>query len=44
MPQHTLNAAIANHIAGNDGENKLIIIYYTGHGILGEDDYLQFAA
>ncbi|KAF3037639.1 hypothetical protein E8E12_005056 [Didymella heteroderae] len=44
MPQHTLNAAIANHIAENDGPNKLIIIYYTGHGILGEDDYLQFAA
>jgi alanine racemase len=43
-PQHTLNAAIMSHIQHNDGPNKLMIIYYTGHGILDKDGDLKLAS
>lgn len=44
-PQNALNLAIAQHIANHDGANKLMIIYYTGHGALvGAERKLAFAA
>jgi hypothetical protein len=35
-PQLQLNAAIVNFIAEHDGPNKLMIVYYTGHGTFNE--------
>lgn len=43
-PQHALNKAISEHIEAHDGKNKLMIIYYTGHGILDSDRKLLLAA
>lgn len=44
-PQNTLNLAVAQHIHNHDGANKLMIIYYTGHGALvGAGRRLAFAA
>ncbi|KAF2847098.1 hypothetical protein T440DRAFT_557795 [Plenodomus tracheiphilus IPT5] len=41
-PQLALNAAISSHISKNSGPNKLLIIMYTGHGILeGQEQRLQ---
>ncbi|KZM21040.1 uncharacterized protein EKO05_0011167 [Ascochyta rabiei] len=37
-PQFALNSAISEHISAHDGQNKLMIIYYTGHGILDSSD------
>jgi hypothetical protein len=33
-PQHMLNSAIHKHIEDNDGPNNLLIVFYTGHGLL----------
>ena len=33
-PQQDLNAAIANHVRKYDSPNSLLIIYYTGRGVL----------
>ena len=46
-PQHILNKAITDHIANFDGPNNLLIIYYTGHGVLvgeAEEQQLHLAA
>ncbi len=43
-PQFALNSAISEHIGTHDGQNKLMIIYYTGHGILDADKRLLLAA
>ena len=40
-PQHTLNAALATHIAHHDGPNKLIIVYYAGYGRLDGENKLE---
>ncbi|PSN69311.1 hypothetical protein BS50DRAFT_572468 [Corynespora cassiicola Philippines] len=33
-PQHVLNTAIQKHICDYDGPHNLLIIYYTGHGMM----------
>ncbi|KAF2125114.1 hypothetical protein P153DRAFT_434790 [Dothidotthia symphoricarpi CBS 119687] len=33
-PQNTLNSAIASHMDKHDGQNNLLVVYYTGHGLL----------
>jgi hypothetical protein len=39
-PQHILNEAIATHIRNNNDPNNLLIIYYTGHGVIvGEESH-----
>jgi hypothetical protein len=39
-PQHILNEAIATHIRNNNDPNNLLIIYYTGHGVIvGEEPH-----
>lgn len=44
-PQHTFNAAVAQHVANNDGDNRLLIIYYVGCSLqLGSDKRMTFAA
>lgn len=43
-PQLVLNKAISEHIEAHDGKHKLMIIYYTGHGILDKEGKLVLAA
>ncbi|KAF1939946.1 hypothetical protein EJ02DRAFT_407390 [Clathrospora elynae] len=33
-PQNTLRTAISNHIDEHDGPNNLLIVFYTGHGLV----------
>ncbi len=36
-PQVDLNRHILNHVHEHDGDNNLLIVYYTGHGVRIED-------
>jgi hypothetical protein len=36
-PQHQINHHLSAFIEKHDGANKLLIVYYTGHGVYRED-------
>jgi hypothetical protein len=37
-PQHVLDEAILTHIRLNDNPHHLLIVYYTGHGVMVESE------
>ncbi|KAF2501299.1 hypothetical protein BU16DRAFT_555792 [Lophium mytilinum] len=44
-PQHQLNRHISTFVEDCDGENNLMIVYYTGHGVYREHErYLELTA
>ncbi|KAJ4299206.1 hypothetical protein N0V90_004450 [Kalmusia sp. IMI 367209] len=44
-PQYQLNRSLSTFVEEYDGPNNLLIVYYSGHGILREDlGYLELSA